>query len=172
MNFGADGRLYIAVGDNNTASNAQTLNNKFGKISRINTDGTIRPTIRSTPPQRVPIARSGPWGSATVHVRHTADNRSDVRHDVGNNLVEEINDTVQGGNYGWPTTEGPTTDPRFTGPEYAYHHTTGTVTGCAITGGAFYNPSTISYPSDYVADYFFATSASTGSSASIPSRRQ
>ena len=29
-------------------------------------------------------------------------------------------------------------------------------TRCAITGGAFYNPTTRQYPSGYVGDYFFA----------------
>jgi len=29
-------------------------------------------------------------------------------------------------------------------------------TGCAITGGAFYNPTTRQFPSGYVGDYFFA----------------
>ena len=35
---------------------------------------------------------------------------------------EEINDGVAGANYGWPDTEGPTTDPRFRSPLYAYGH--------------------------------------------------
>ncbi len=30
------------------------------------------------------------------------------------------------------------------------------MTGCAITGGAFYDPPTSRYPSDYAGDYFFA----------------
>jgi len=30
------------------------------------------------------------------------------------------------------------------------------VTGCAITGGAFYNPTTRQFPRGYVGDYFFA----------------
>ena len=29
-------------------------------------------------------------------------------------------------------------------------------TGCAITGGAFYNPSNPTFPAEYVGDYFFA----------------
>ena len=29
-------------------------------------------------------------------------------------------------------------------------------TGCSITGGAFYNPTTMQFPSGYVGDYFFA----------------
>ena len=34
-------------------------------------------------------------------------------NDVGQNTWEEINDGIAGANYGWPTTEGPTTDPQF-----------------------------------------------------------
>ena len=32
----------------------------------------------------------------------------------------------------------------------------GATTGCAITGGAFYNPATAQFPSSYTGDYFFA----------------
>src|SRR5262245_24677894 len=35
LNFGADGKLYVAVGDNGNGSNAQTLANRHGKILRI-----------------------------------------------------------------------------------------------------------------------------------------
>ena len=58
-------------------------------------------------------------------------------NDVGQNTWEEINDGIAGANYGWPETEGATTDPRFVSPRYAYNHSA----GCAITGGAFYAPS-------------------------------
>ena len=61
-------------------------------------------------------------------------------NDVGQNTWEEINDGIAGSNYGWPDTEGPTTDPRFRAPIFSYGHGTGPTTGCAITGGAFYNP--------------------------------
>ena len=60
---------------------------------------------------------------------------------------------MKGANYGWPTTEGPTSNPSFEGPVYSYAHGTAE---CAITGGAFYNPSTVQFPSSYVGDYFFA----------------
>ena len=35
-------------------------------------------------------------------------------------------------------------------------HSGGNVTGCAITGGAFYNPTTIQFPASYVGKYFFS----------------
>ena len=41
MHFGIDGKLYIAVGENATGSNSQTLANLLGKVLRINSDGSI-----------------------------------------------------------------------------------------------------------------------------------
>jgi glucose/arabinose dehydrogenase len=41
IHFGLDGKLYIAVGENANAANAQTLANLLGKILRINADGSI-----------------------------------------------------------------------------------------------------------------------------------
>ena len=57
--------------------------------------------------------------------------------DVGQNTWEEIDEGVAGANYGWPTTEGTTTDPRFVTPLYSYGHGSGACLGCAITGGTF-----------------------------------
>jgi hypothetical protein len=74
-------------------------------------------------------------------------------------------------------------DPRFRGPIFAYGHEprVGPTTGCAITGGAFYNPDTRQFPADYVGDYFFADlcgewmrrfDLSTGSATDFVSGRQ
>src|SRR5262249_25128974 len=41
IHFGVDEKLYIAVGDNQTSTNSQSLSNHFGKVLRINSDGTI-----------------------------------------------------------------------------------------------------------------------------------
>ena len=77
-------------------------------------------------------------------------------NDVGQRDWEEINDGSAGSNYGWSDTEGPTTDPRFRSPIFAYGHGSTSTTGCAITGGAFYNPPSAQFPPQYVGDYFFA----------------
>ena len=37
-------------------------------------------------------------------------------NDVGQNTTEEINDGIAGSNYGWPESEGPTTNPAHRGP--------------------------------------------------------
>ena len=77
-------------------------------------------------------------------------------NDVGQNTWEEINDGIAGANYGWPTTEGETSNPAFRSPLFAYGHGSGATTGCAITGGTFYNPPVVQFPAAYVGDYFFA----------------
>ena len=41
IDFGRYSKLYIATGDNDTADKAQQLTNLFGKMLRINKDGTI-----------------------------------------------------------------------------------------------------------------------------------
>ena len=41
MLFGNDGYLYITTGEDGTRSNAQTLNNVFGKVLRLTEDGSI-----------------------------------------------------------------------------------------------------------------------------------
>ena len=41
LHFGPDGKLYVAVGDNATGSNAQSMSSPFGKILRFNDDGSI-----------------------------------------------------------------------------------------------------------------------------------
>ena len=74
-------------------------------------------------------------------------------NDVGEGTWEEINDGIAGANYGWPATEGATSNPQFDTPRYSYGHTGGQ---CAITGGTFYSPLANRFPSDYSNDYFFA----------------
>ena len=61
-------------------------------------------------------------------------------NDVGQNTLEEINEGEAGANYGWPVSEGPTSTPGQTAPIYWYGHGSRPQLGCAITGGAFYNP--------------------------------
>ena len=77
-------------------------------------------------------------------------------NDVGEGTYEEINRGVVGRNYGWPTSEGPTAIRGLSDPIYAYAHFRRTPTGCAITGGRFYDPSTPTFPERYVGKYFFA----------------
>jgi glucose/arabinose dehydrogenase len=157
IDFGKDGKLYISTGDNATPDNAQKLTNLFGKMLRINKDGTIpsgNPFYATASGNnraiwalglRNPFKFAVKPGTATIFI-----------NDVGEDTWEEINRGASGANYGWPLYEGPESDARYTPPIYAYGHGTTNTTGCSITGGAFYNPATVQFPSGYVGDYFFA----------------
>src|SRR5215218_8762169 len=57
LDFGTDGKLYVATGDGDTPEKAQKLTNLFGKMLRINTDGTIPPITPSTPGLRATTGR-------------------------------------------------------------------------------------------------------------------
>jgi glucose/arabinose dehydrogenase len=41
LHFGADGKLYVGVGDNANSASAPDLTNPFGKLLRFNADGSI-----------------------------------------------------------------------------------------------------------------------------------
>jgi glucose/arabinose dehydrogenase len=161
LHFGPDGKLYVAVGDNATGSNAPSPTSRLGKMLRYNEDGSIpgdNPSIGTGVNQAIwAVGLRNPFtfgfqpGTGRLFI-----------NDVGQNTWEEINEGVAGANYGWPTTEGATSNPLFTGPLFTYRHggspaqNPSLVSGFAIVGSAFYNPSTVLFPPEYVGNYFFA----------------
>ena len=157
LHFLADGTLMAGVGENATASNAQTLSNLLGKMLRINADGSIpadNAFYNTASGNNRAIWAFGLRNPYTFAVQ-PGTGRIFI-NDVGNTQFEEIDDGIAGSNYGWPTTEGPTSNPSFRAPLFYYGHGTSPTTGCAITGGTFYNPASNQFPASYVGDYFFA----------------
>jgi glucose/arabinose dehydrogenase len=157
IHFGEDGKLYVAVGDNANSGNAQSLRTLKGKILRINKDGTIpryNPFYkRATGTNRAiwALGFRNPFSFAIQPHKGKM-----FINDVGEQRWEEINRGAAGANYGWPRYEGPESDSKYHNPVFVYGHGSTKATGCAITGGAFYNPTTMQFPSGYVGDYFFA----------------
>lgn len=164
MHFGADGKLYVAVGDNGNGQTPQDTSSVLGKMLRFNEDGTI-PT--DNPFYVSQTLTSAVWayglrnpytfaiqpGTGRIHI-----------NDVGQNTWEEINLGAPGANYGWPVFEGPTTDSGVTTPLFAYKHSDasprgsgpgGFFVGFAIAGGSFY-PDAGSFPPAYRNSYYFA----------------
>ncbi|HEV2800145.1 MAG TPA: PQQ-dependent sugar dehydrogenase [Pyrinomonadaceae bacterium] len=157
MHFGVDGKLYVAVGENATPSHSQTLANLHGKMLRINSDGSIpadNPFFNTATGKNRAIWALGLRNPYTFNFQ-PGTGRMFI-NDVGQNAVEEINDGIAGSNYGWPTCEGSCSNPNFRNPLFQYGHGFTSTTGCAITGGAFYNPVTVQFPASYVGKYFFA----------------
>jgi glucose/arabinose dehydrogenase len=166
MHFGADGKLYVGVGDNANGAQAQNLALPFGKLLRFNDDGTIPADNPFAVSQsglgravwayglRNPYTFAVQPGTGTIHI-----------NDVGEVTWEEINVGVAGANYGWPASEGPANvGSGVTGPLFAYKHSEanppgsgpgGFFKGFAIAGGAFY-PDTGAFPASYRNQYYFA----------------
>jgi glucose/arabinose dehydrogenase len=155
IDFGKDGKLYVATGDNETPANAQQLTNLFGKMLRINKSGTI-PTnnpfySRASGNNRAiwALGLRNPFKFAVQPTTGTI-----FINDVGEKAWEEINRSAAGANFGWPVHEGVANDPQYVDPIFA--HAYGQDGACSITGGAFYNPTTLQFPPEYEGDYFFA----------------
>lgn len=168
MKFGADGKLYVAVGDNNNGALAQDLSHPFGKMLRLNDDGSLPADNPYASTQvgpgrfvwayglRNPFTFAVQPGTGRMHI-----------NDVGQETWEEINLGAAGANYGWPVSEGPfNVTAGVTAPLFAYAHEAATpagsgpggfFTGQAIAGGAFYPMSGSGlFPAAYRGKYFFA----------------
>jgi glucose/arabinose dehydrogenase len=163
MHFGADGKLYVAVGENAAPSRAQDLADPFGKLLRFNADGTI-PGDNPFYSTQTGLARAvwayglrNPFtfavqpGTGRIHI-----------NDVGQDAWEEINLGARGANYGWPGSEGPNNvGAGITGPLFTYPHGVnaagpgGFFSGNAIAGGDFY-PASGAFPAGYRDQYYFA----------------
>jgi glucose/arabinose dehydrogenase len=158
IHFAADGKLYVAVGDNANGSNAQSLGTRHGKILRINKDGTIpadNPFFALTTRDNRAIWARGLRNPYSFDVKRGT--KRLFINDVGQSAWEEINRGIPKANYGWPASEGPNgITRRFTKPVHFYGHGNSNSTGCAITGGSFYDPMAQRFPERYAGDYFYA----------------
>jgi len=156
VHFGSDGMLYVGVGENAQAENAQSLETPLGKILRLQPDGRIprnNPFFGNTTGQARAIWAYGLRNPFTFAF---AKNGRLFINDVGAGTFEEVNEGEAGANYGWPATEGPTSDPRFKAPLFSYGHGGSPTTGCAIVGAAFYEPDHRQFPVSYDGSFFFA----------------
>ncbi|MEJ7664756.1 MAG: PQQ-dependent sugar dehydrogenase [Hymenobacter sp.] len=175
MHFGKDGKLFVAVGENTRRDSAQRITSYFGKMLRINADGSApsdNPYASSSSPRAQRVWSSGLRNPYTFSIEPGTDKI--FVNNVGEVTWEEINDaTVGGRNFGWPNQpggEGYTANPGQTQPIYAYPHQNGSPdgTGCAITGGTFFSPANTNYPAQYQGKYFLWTTAGSGLTTSTP----
>jgi glucose/arabinose dehydrogenase len=102
IHFGPDGKLYISVGDNATAANAQDVTVKNGKMHRVNPDGSI-------PPDNPVFTQTGALPSLyAMGLRNSFDFTFDTvatgrifASENGPNCDDEMNRIEGGYNYGW-----------------------------------------------------------------------
>lgn len=159
--FGNDGKLYVAIGENQVGSNSQNLDNYLGKVIRINSDGSVP----AGNPFTGNAARSRIWAYGLRNPFTLASDPVSGKifvNDVGNATWEEINDATTGGkNFGWPDKEGMCTSgcTGYTNPIYVYatnrNDPPPNGQGCAINGGTFFNGGISNWPATYNGKYFF-----------------
>lgn len=157
MAFGADGKLYITVGDGGNAAGAQSLQTTAGKVMRLNDDGSIpadNPFYNATNDQYRAIYALGfrnPFSMAIDALSGRI-----FLSEVGNAAWEEINEVLPGKNYGWPIIEGPiagqTPPDNYQEPRHAYPHSV----GCAALGAAFSQANFPNYPPEFAGKFFYS----------------
>lgn len=162
IHFGADGKLYVGVGENANAPNAQSLDTTLGKLLRINPDGSApsdNPFVSQTSGINRDIWAMGLRNPFTFAVQ-PGTGRIFI-NDVGQNTFEEIDAGAAGANYGWPTTEGFAQAGQqppvgYRDPIYSYVHSA--ANGDAIVGGTFYatRAGGTAFPASYSGAYFFS----------------
>ena len=154
LQFGRDGLLYIAVGDDGDYAAPQDLALLSGKILRIDPHGSA-PGQYSIPPSN-PYVSSGTarheiWASGLRNPWRFSFDRATgdlTIADVGEDSWEEVDLSPassglgKGANYGWPACEGFVGNcPGTTPPVFAYPHSDpggDAAFGCAIIGGYVY----------------------------------
>jgi glucose/arabinose dehydrogenase len=151
--FGPDGYLYVALGDGGAANdphgNGQKLNTLLGKVLRLDVDHKSKDKNYAIPKDNPFVdrmnARPEIWAYGLRNVWRMAFDPKTGKlwaGDVGQNLYEEIDLLVAGGNYGWNLREGlhpfgaRGADARkdLIDPIWEYHHDVGK----SITGGMVY----------------------------------
>ncbi|KDN17531.1 PQQ-dependent sugar dehydrogenase [Amycolatopsis rifamycinica] len=133
LRFSPDGRyLFAATGDAQNSATAPNTSSLNGKVLRINPDGSI--------------PADNPFGNAVWSYGHR--NIQGLAFDAqgrlweqefGNNVMDETNLIVKGGNYGWPSCEGTSGScDGFVAPKRTYPVAQGSCSGIAIVNGALY----------------------------------
>jgi glucose/arabinose dehydrogenase len=136
LRFGPDGRLYAAAGDGQDPDQAQDLANLGGKVLRLNADGTV--------PDDNPFPGSYVWSYGHRNPQGLAfDSQGRLwEQEFGNNMMDETNLVVRGGNYGWPACEGTIGEAcatsGFVAPVQTYPVASASCSGIAIVGDVLY----------------------------------
>ena len=152
LRFGRDGMLYASSGECGDGTLSHSLASTAGKILRLRPDGSIpgdNPFPSETRGRHGAIWARG-FRNAFAFDVHPRTGRMFV-NDVGGARIEEVNELVRGGDYGWPVAEGPAGTRTLVDPIHTYTH----AHGCAITGGAFYAPAQPRLGRHWVDGYFF-----------------
>lgn len=161
IRFGADGMLYIGLGEQTAGKPSQDVKLLQGKLLRIAPDGSVpedNPLLGKTEGKYRAIYATGVRNPYGLALQPAADGGRMWWTDVGASGFEEINAVVAGANYGWPEAEGMAKGDAkkkgYTDPLHAYPP----ALGRSICGGAFYptrSEDGAVYPAEWRGKFFF-----------------
>ena len=129
LRFSPDGRfLFAGTGDAENGPLAQDTSSLNGKVLRIDPDGSI--------PSDNPF-HNAVWSFGHRNVQGLAfDSQGRLwEQEFGNNVMDETNLIVKGGNYGWPSCEGTSGscgNSAFIAPKHTYPVAQGSCSGITI----------------------------------------
>jgi glucose/arabinose dehydrogenase len=147
IQFGPDGRLWLAPGEGGDHSNAQDKGNLLGKLLRITPKAGGGHREPDSNPFVGEAGRDEIWARGLRNpFRFSFDSETGdlALADVGGGSFEEVNirsrGSAKGGNFGWPICEGPDCSPggppnKYLPPIFEYPHNGHCGASCAITGG-------------------------------------
>ena len=128
--FGPDGLLYAGTGDTGDTSLSQDSRSLGGKVLRMTPEGEPAEAAGSLVFTR---GHRNVQGLAFDEVGRL------FATEFGQDTFDEVNELVDGGNYGWPQVEGSGTGGgRFTAPLLTWDPSQASPSGAAVTGGNLY----------------------------------
>ncbi len=127
--FSRNRMLYIATGEGGVPSRAQNKSSLGGKILRVFPSGSI--------PASNPFKNSPVWSYGHRNVEGLAFDKANHlwATEFGEKSYDELNRIVWGHNYGWPATQGRTSNPKYTSPKAQWPTSKGGPSGITIRNG-------------------------------------
>ncbi|MFC1434405.1 sorbosone dehydrogenase family protein [Streptacidiphilus sp. N1-3] len=128
--FGPDGMLYAGTGETGNTALSQDLGSLGGKILRMTPDG-------KPPPAGNPFAGSVVYSYGHRNVQGLAwDPQGRLwASEFGDREADELNLILPGRNYGWPATQGRTSNPKYTSPVAQFGTEEDSPSGIAFAAG-------------------------------------